>query len=266
MMTILSDLRILYHLAFKPVRGRNHAERLESFYGGQAELYDGFRQRLLQGRRELWETLPTPEGGTWVDLGGGTGANLEFFGPRIESLRRLYVVDLSPSLLRIAQERIDRQGWSHVETVEADATTFQLREGKADIVTLSYSLTMIPDWFAVIENVLTLLKPGGLLGVVDFYVSRKYPAAGMARHSWFTRSFWPVWFGCDGVYLSADHVPFLHRRFDPVFFEEKLARVPYLPLIPVPYYCFVGRKPGEAESEEAVQGTAISSEVHRDHS
>jgi len=110
------------------------------------------------------------------------------------------------------------------------------------VVTFSYSLTMIPDWFAAIENALSILKPGGTIGVVDFYVSRKYAASGLTRHGWWTRTFWPSWFSLDNVFPSPDHVPFLHRHFDVLHFEEHRAKVPYLPGARVPYYLFVGRK------------------------
>ena len=56
-MGFFSDLKVLYHLALKPVRGKNHAERMESFYGGQAEAYDDFRKRLLKGREDLLEVV-----------------------------------------------------------------------------------------------------------------------------------------------------------------------------------------------------------------
>src|SRR5687768_342623 len=78
-MGFASDLKIIYHLALKPVRGKDHAARMESFYSGQAEAYDDFRKRLLKGRQELWNLLHPPEGGTWIDMGGGTGGNLEYF-------------------------------------------------------------------------------------------------------------------------------------------------------------------------------------------
>src|SRR5436305_444638 len=78
-MGLASDLRILYHLALKPVRGKDHATRMENFYAGQAGAYDDFRKRLLKGRQELWNLIPPPPGGTWLDMGGGTGANLEYF-------------------------------------------------------------------------------------------------------------------------------------------------------------------------------------------
>lgn len=239
-MSILSDLKVLYHLTLKPIRGRDHATRLESFYSGQAQAYDSFRRRLLQGREELWNAIQAPEGGVWVDMGGGTGANLDFFADRVSRLRKIYIVDLSPSLLEVARQRIRERGWTNVEAIEADATSFQPPEGPADVVTFSYSLTMIPDWFAAIDNARQMLGANGQIGVVDFYVSRKYPMDGLRRHRWFTRTFWPAWFANDNVFPSSDHVPYLHRYFDPVHFQERLAKVPYIPLIRTPYYTFVG--------------------------
>lgn len=242
-MGLLSDLKVLYHLTMKPIRGKDHAARMESFYGGQAEAYDSFRKRLLKGREELWQLLDVPEDGVWVDMGGGTGANLENLGDKIGRLQKAYVVDLSTSLLEVASERFKARGWDNAQAVEADATAWQPPEGAADVVTFSYSLTMIPDWFAAVENALAMLKPGGTIGVVDFYVSRKYPTDGFTRHGWLTRSFWPVWFASDNVFPSADHVPFLHRRFETVEFHEQRGKVPYFPILRMPYYVFVGRKP-----------------------
>ncbi|NQT15751.1 MAG: methyltransferase domain-containing protein, partial [Planctomycetes bacterium] len=226
-MRLLSDLKVIYHMALKPVRGKDHAARMESFYAGQAEAYDDFRRRLLKGRPELWGAIDVPEGGSWVDMGGGTGANLEHFGPQIEKLAKVYVVDLSESLLDVARKRIEDRGWTNVEVCPADATRFRPPGGLVDVVTFSYSLTMIPDWFAAIENARSMLKPGGLIGVVDFYVSRKYPTTGHVRHRWHTRTFWPVWFNTDNVFPSPDHVPFLHRHFEPIHFSEHRGRVPY---------------------------------------
>jgi S-adenosylmethionine-diacylgycerolhomoserine-N-methlytransferase len=46
-------------------------------------------------------------------------------------------------------------------------------------------------------------------------------------------------------------VPYLHRHFDVERFEEHKAKVPYIPFVRTPYYCFLGRKPSEtSESSE----------------
>lgn len=183
-MSFASDLRILYHLAFKPPRGRTQAERMDSFYRGQAEGYDAFRRRLLPGREELVRRIRPPAGAVGVDMGGGTAANVECLGSEIDRMKSLYVVDLSSSLIDVARRRVARRGWTNVRALVGDATTFRPAEGQADVVTFSYALTMMPDWFAALEHAAAILRPGGWIGVVDFYVSRKHPPSGLAAHGW----------------------------------------------------------------------------------
>lgn len=255
-MGLFKDLKVLFHMVFSPIRGKTHQERLDSFYRGQADAYDDFRKHLLRGREEMYQSLPLPENGVMIDMGGGTAWNLECLGERLADLRKVYVVDLSKSLLEIARRRVADRGWDNVEVVEADATRFTPPEGRVDVVTFSYSLTMIPDWFAAIDNAYRLLKPGGIIGVVDFYVSRKYPAAGHRRHRWFTRSFWPVWMALDNVFVQDDQVPYLHYRFDAEHFSEHLTRMRYLPLFRIPYYRFIGRKPVGDEARQSAGGEA----------
>ena len=239
-MSLAQDLKILYHLAVAPVRGRTHEERLESFYAGQAAHYDEFRKRLLHGRKELYERIPLPEDGVWVEMGGGTASNLEYLGANVAKLKQAYVVDLSPSLLNVGRERVARQGWTNVSLLHEDATRVTLPE-PADVVTFSYSLTMIPNWYLALENARKLLRPGGIIAVVDFYVARKHPAAGFKPHAALTRWFWPAWFSCDNVFPSPDHLPYLHQNFETLLLEEKAGKLRFLPLARVPYYLFMGR-------------------------
>lgn len=83
---------------------------------------------------------------------------------------RVYLVDLSPSLCEIAQQRFERLGWHNVKVVCEDARKFaieryeggipnpgipayhpvsshvprrQHEHGLADLITMSYSLSMI---------------------------------------------------------------------------------------------------------------------------
>jgi S-adenosylmethionine-diacylgycerolhomoserine-N-methlytransferase len=242
-MGLAADLKIISKMLFGRVSGDNHADRLEAFYRDQAGGYDDFRRRLLHGREDMVRALELPEGGRMLDLGGGTGSNLEAIGDRITRLSEITIVDLSPSLLRVAEDRVQRHGWTNVRTAEADVTTFDPPGGPVDVVTFSYSLTMIPDWFKAIDHAIAMLKPGGQLGVVDFYVSRKWASSGRQKHSGFRRAFWPMWFGHDNVFLSSEHLPYLQHRFEPVLVEERASKVPYLFGLKVPYYIFIGRKP-----------------------
>lgn len=239
-------------MSLLPIRGATHEQRLESFYRRQAEDYDTFRQRLLHGRCEMIASLPTAAGGVWCDMGAGTGENLECAGSHLSDLSRVYLVDLCPSLLRVAGQRVEAHGWPHVEVINADAESFQPAESAVDLVTFSYSLSMMPDWIAALENAWHMLRPGGHIGIVDFYVSRKFPAGAQVRHNWFTRTFWPTWFALDNVYLRPDLLPFLTRRFGTVRLDERRGTVPFLWGARVPYFIFVGCKHRDADTANFV--------------
>ena len=239
-MQMLNNLKTLVHLAL-PIRGRTHQQRLENFYSKHADNYDDFRKRLLHGREEMWNSIPIEEGCRWVDFGGGTAANVENIADSLQRLESLDVVDLSSSLLNVAKQRIEKNRWDNVFTHCCDVSSFE-PVAPVDVVTFSYSLTMIPNWFSAIDRALEILKPGGTIGVVDFFVSRKHPDEDVRRHGVWTRTFWPAWFAKDNVFLSPDHVPYLKSKFETLTFEDHRGGLPFVPLATVPYYLFVGRK------------------------
>lgn len=239
-MSLAGDARIAWRMLRGQPRAADHRARLDGFYAVQAEDYDRFRERLLHGRGELCADLAArlPDGFRLAEFGAGTARNLEFLAGHL-ARGRTWAVDLCPSLLVRARARIAAHAWGTVEAVEADATAWRAPE-PLDAVLFSYSLTMIPDWFAAVDNALAALKPGGLLAVVDFYVSRPHPDAGLRRHGRLARWFWPAWFGHDGVHPSPDHLPYLRRRTRQVALHEGSGRVPLTPGLRAPYYRYLG--------------------------
>lgn len=184
----------------------------------------------------------------WVDIGGGTGYNIEAMQAYLDVptfFSKVYLVDLSPSLLDVARKRFDRLGWD-IQVVCQDARTFRLQDHVdkdasqiareisdpfssddcssdigAGLVTLSYSLSMIPDYYSVVDSIPSLLSPDGILGVVDFYVQsiveisgRTYTGGSFNRHvTWLGRVFWRAWFDVDRVGLEGARRDYLEYRF-----------------------------------------------------
>jgi len=267
---ILREVKTVYYILVSPVHGKTHKERLESFYRIQAANYDNYRKRLLHGRETLFLKLSeifnskNNKDLVWIDMGAGTGYNCECMDSELTKtktgggglksrFKKVYLVDLSTSLLKQAADRIEEKDWTNlVEPVEADATQYVIPEVDededeehqlADLVTFSYSLTMIPDWFVAMEHALKILKPGGMLAIVDFFVGRKYPKEDEVQHSWFTRTFWRTFFAFDNVRLSDDHIPFLESRDVKVIFKsQRFGGVPYIPFIKAPYYILIVQK------------------------
>jgi S-adenosylmethionine-diacylgycerolhomoserine-N-methlytransferase len=246
----LAELRSLWQMAKGMPGGASYAARLEAFYRPQAAHYDAMHEHTLLGRDRLLQQLAPAPGSRVVELGAGTGTMLALWGARVRTLGALDLVDICPAMLE--QARYRAQGHHNIRVIEADATAYR-PPWLADCVYFSYALTMIPDWVRALNNALALLKPGGRLGVVDFYVAGddagSERATSRAQHGTFTRWFWTQWFAHDQVHLSADHLPALCALTDKVHLHEAQGALPYVPLLRAPYYVFVGIKPGRPRAQ-----------------
>ncbi|KFX94751.1 hypothetical protein O988_06138, partial [Pseudogymnoascus sp. VKM F-3808] len=286
-----SFLRFFYACFLKPHEksGENgQQDALESFYKAQAGVYDATRKRLLCGREDMLGLVAAQlkqkataghsknQRRIWVDVGGGTGYNIEAMSKYLsvpEFFSSVYLVDFSPSLCEVARKRFVRLGWNNVKVVCQDARLFRLEDHEAaddeassdlilgppaideyfadskssvgaDLVTMSYSLSMIPDYYSVIDSLTNLLAPSGVIGVVDFYVqsvvdlsSRNYTGGALTRHvNWVSRLFWRAWFDIDRVGLDASRRDYLEYRFGTVLSADSRN---YL-LGAIPYYMWLG--------------------------
>lgn len=162
----------------------DHAALMDGVYASQKYIYDLTRKYYLLGRDRLIEDLAPPPGGTVLELGCGTGRNMLVAARRWPE--ECFVgLDISEEMLGVARAGIERRGLGDRITVtHGDATNPQLShllpDGGFDRVFLSFCLSMIPDWKAVIVASINLLAEHGELHIVDFG-----PGAGLPR--WFNK-------------------------------------------------------------------------------
>lgn len=231
-----------------------HASKMEAFYESQKDEYDSFRENFLHARPVLAECIPLRDNKmVWVDVGGGTGRNLEFF--TVDTIKqrfaKIYIVDVSVSLLEVAKQRVEAAGLSDVvECVFCDFTDNKSvadklpAAGSCDLVTMSYSLSMIPNKELALQSAARLLKKKGegVLGLADFFYGggpRSSRLLGDADGitNIFTKLYCEatrLWFKQDGVILlkrsvlkSVDHL----FDFEAVPDEMFRKRVPLLPIL-----------------------------------
>lgn len=197
---------------------------------------------LLQaqgGRGELIDALAPAPGSRVVELGAGNGTMLDAWGSRLNTLGALELVESAPAM--VAQARYRARRHRHIRVVQADAASYRA-PWLADCVYLAYALTQIPDWVRVLHSALAMLKPGGKLGVVDYYVSGHDRTDARVRHTTLTQWFWTHWFAQEHAHLSADHLAALCTLTERARLLEARRTLPYLPLLKAPYYVFVGVK------------------------
>jgi S-adenosylmethionine-diacylgycerolhomoserine-N-methlytransferase len=240
------ELRSMWQMVKGVPAGANYASRLDAFYRPQTATYDARHEHARLGRDVLLSALAVAPGSRVVELGAGTGGLLDLWGKRLPGLAALELVDICPAMLEKAHHRSRLH--ANVRVVDADATTYRA-PWAADCVYFSYALTMIPDWVRALNNALRLLKPGGKLGVVDFYVADAGGDWARAQHSAMMRWFWTHWFRHDQVYLSPQHISALCTLTDKLHLHESSGALPYVPLLRAPYFVFVGTKPAQPRSQ-----------------
>lgn len=230
----------------KKKQGIEQQNNLELFYKNQAHIYDKTREVLLQGRKECLKLaashLQSKKELVWIDIGGGTGANIEFMDSiiPISNFKQVYLVDLSPSLCQVAIDRFKAHGWNNVTVLVEDASSFSVDCDKVDLITFSYSLSMIPTFYNTIDNAVKLLKPLGVIAAVDFGIQlsdtslgRINTVGGLVNRnlSWINRNFWRIWFEADKVFLDSSRRNYLEYKFGTVksinSFNRKLGKIPY---------------------------------------
>ncbi|KAH8119073.1 hypothetical protein DFH11DRAFT_1780569, partial [Phellopilus nigrolimitatus] len=268
-----AHLKFFWHSFIAPIGSSDQRGRLEKFYRGQADIYDATRSGLLRGRKTMlnlsaahlreMRASTSKKRFVWVDIGGGTGFNIEAmdkFFP-ISNFDAIYLVDLCEPLLEVARKRFARRGWLNVHVVCQDAANFMLPEpewaegcdpkGSLSFVTLSYSLSMIPNFYPVLDRISYLLSPqDGLLSVVDFYTSGRACQQSLHERAiggpekecgWLSRWFWQIWFDFDHISLGPQRRDYLEYKFGTIksFNGRNRFVLPFI--IRIPYYIWLGR-------------------------
>lgn len=100
-----------------------------------------------------------------LDLGTGTGRILELFGADIE---RGLGIDLSPAMLQLARDRLERAGLRNCSVRQGDIYDLSLANDSFDVVILHQVLHFLDDGARAIHEAARVLRPGGRLLVVDF--------------------------------------------------------------------------------------------------
>jgi S-adenosylmethionine-diacylgycerolhomoserine-N-methlytransferase len=146
-----------------------------------------------------------------------------------------------------------------VTVVEHDFTADSVfsvmpKEGTVDLVTMSYSFSMIPNQQGAIANATKLLKLGGLLAIADFFLkgnyddclpafARRLRAAESLFHKW--------WFSMDHVHLLGDkQLDMGAPELEPVWDNRFRGSVPFLPFLRPYHGVYILKKKGLSTKAE----------------
>ena len=154
-------------------------DTMNRMYRRQRHVYDATRKFYLLGRDDLIARLLPSVGERVLEIGCGTGRNL-IVAARHYPEAKFFGIDVSTAMLTTAIENIARNRLaSRVRVAHGEAALFDplVLSGNTQFqrVFLSYCLSMIPGWCAVLNRAVALVAPGGELHIVDFGGQRDLP-------------------------------------------------------------------------------------------
>jgi S-adenosylmethionine-diacylgycerolhomoserine-N-methlytransferase len=168
------------------------ASAMDGMYRHQRYIYDLTRRYYLLGRDQLIAEINPPVAGSVLEIGCGTARNL-LRAAHLYPAVQFYGLDVSEEMLKTARAAIDHSpARDAISLAQADATTFSPAElfgvRKFDRIFISYALSMIPPWEAVIDRAVLQLAPRGELHIVDFGTMESMPELPRrAMRAWLAR-------------------------------------------------------------------------------
>lgn len=164
---------------------------------GFAALYDFFFKSVEEaGLRDMRRELLSEARGRTIDIGSGTGANIELYPRDVD----LVMVEPDPHMARHLRQKLAESA-REVEFVEAGAESLPFEDASFDTAVFTLVLCSVPDPRASLAEVARVLKPGGRMLFLE-HVRAENPKLA----HWQDRLEKPWRFVGDGCHCNRDTV------------------------------------------------------------
>jgi ubiquinone/menaquinone biosynthesis C-methylase UbiE len=154
----------------------------ENCYNKFSRVYDLFSSDWYyrKPREFAIQALALEEAQNVLNLPCGTGQNFRYLQDYLNGSGEIVGVDLSRGMLQKAQKKINANNWDNISLFRDDATKINeswvqdhLGEGiKFNAILCDLGLSGFPEWRKVIDNLLSLLRPGGRFVIMDWYIDK----------------------------------------------------------------------------------------------
>jgi demethylmenaquinone methyltransferase / 2-methoxy-6-polyprenyl-1,4-benzoquinol methylase len=179
----LHGMDVEEHLASPAIRQRYVTTMFEII----APKYDRFTRAFSFGLDRQWKAdliaalgRHVASDARVVDLACGTG-DLTVAMAELASAGTVVGIDASPTMIACARTataaRTIRMPPGRLDFQVGDIMALDLPDGSVDAVSVGYGLRNVPDLAAALQEIRRVLKPGGILGNLDFVL----PEPGLWR-------------------------------------------------------------------------------------
>jgi SAM-dependent methyltransferase len=126
------------------------------------------RLNRLQPPDRVMDAIGIRPGMVGAEIGAGRGRYVVQLAVRVGESGKIYAEDIDAAALRYLQQRCERWGLAHVETVLGDVTDPSLPEGELDFIFIISAYHHFDDPIALLRNARASLRPDGMLAIAEW--------------------------------------------------------------------------------------------------
>jgi ubiquinone/menaquinone biosynthesis C-methylase UbiE len=149
---------------------RHHTQRNPRLFAPQdLGLLEPPDREAWQKPDQVMDALGVAEGTVVADLGAGGGWFTVRLAHRVGPHGRVYAVDVQRLMIEAISRRVQREGYTNVETVLGAEEDPKLPEGaQLDAVLIVDAFPEMPDPVKLLRNVARKLTAQGRIGIIDY--------------------------------------------------------------------------------------------------
>lgn len=158
---------------FKQVNEKDKAELVGDVFDSVANNYDLMNDLMSFGMHRLWKKITVETSGlrenfNVLDLAGGTGDMVKLMRSKISNQGSIILSDINWSMLNEGRNKLIDEGIEGVQIAQIDAQFLPFKENTFDLITIAFGLRNVTNKLAALESILSSLKPGGKLIILEF--------------------------------------------------------------------------------------------------
>jgi demethylmenaquinone methyltransferase / 2-methoxy-6-polyprenyl-1,4-benzoquinol methylase len=160
------------HFGFEEVAPEDKARRVRGVFDSVAGKYDLMNDLMSAGLHRLWKRFAVNATGVRagmcvLDLAGGTGDLARLFADRVGATGEVVLTDINAAMLADGRDKLLDAGLA-VPAVQCDAEKLPFPDGRFDCVSIAFGLRNVTHKEAALAEMRRVLRPGGVLAVLEF--------------------------------------------------------------------------------------------------
>jgi len=167
--SLLSVPAIAQEESLSPGANQNYQEKEVDVF---IKSFENDRREVSKMRAEIVEATAVRPGETLADVGAGTGLFTRLFANQVGEDGKVLAVDIIEKFVKHVETTCKEEGLMNVRGVVSTERSCELEPASVDVLFCCNTYHHFEYPFAMLDSMLTALKPGGRMVLIDYRVKR----------------------------------------------------------------------------------------------